>query len=259
MNPPIAQTYLPNKSNQTVNTLRLFLFDLPFCCSCVWVFWCVLTFEAFAVCVWFSCLLERRWIGSCQHGALLWTSLQVASDDIIACKNFRVSTFVHLHICMLLLCLCLVITGIKWCFGGHTVQIRCEDHSVHKRVSVFLLLAFANVPCTSWVIEKSPIRAWAHVTHLLIPSTLVQEFPTYLWESHPSAFTPPNPPASIIPGKRTVTIEIKSEKQKNKTTDREERKKTIMGGKCSRRKQGVRQDKGGNNWENSPKVKALVK
>lgn len=71
-------------------------------------------------------------------------------------------------------------------------------------------------------IEKPPIRVWAHVTHLLIPSSQLQEFPTYSWESHPSAFTPSNPQASLIPWKPTVTIEIKTwktEKQNNCTQE----------------------------------------
>lgn len=105
--------------------------------------------------------------------------------------------------------------------------------------------------------RNSSIRAWSHVTHLLIPSTQLLEFPTYLWESHPSAFTPPNPQTSIIPGKCTVTIAIESEKQKNDTTDREEaeeqdEEKTLLG---EMQKKTGRE--AGNNCENSLKVKTL--
>lgn len=172
-------------------------------------------------------------MGSCQRGAWLWWSLQVASADARRSSGDEmcVGCFTCVYTCV---CACAVCTPCRV-----APQLTGDNmKACTRRVSVFLL---CKPSLHLWVIENSPIRAWAHVTHLLIPSTQLQEFPTYLWESHPSAFTPPNPPASIIPGKCTVTIEIKSEKQKNKTTDREEKKKNYNGGKC-RGKQGVRQE-----------------
>ncbi len=122
------------------------------------------------------------------------------------------------YICACVCFLCLGIRGMKWC-AWVAPQFRWDDDmEVCTRGRLCFTVPMFPGCLNLWVIEKSPIRAWAHATHLLIPSAQLQEFPTYLWKSHPSAFTPLNPPAFIIPGKCTVTIEIKSEKHRNKTS-----------------------------------------
>lgn len=126
-------------------------------------------------------------------------------------------------------------------FVLYTEQPLCIWDNI-KKVSAFF--PYKCSPGNSNWSKNSPIRAGAHVAHLLIPSTQVLEFPTYLWESHPSAFTPPNPPASFIPGKCTVTIAIKKEKHKSNTTDMDAR-----GAKCN----------GGNIEENGVKKEIIVK
>lgn len=128
-----------------------------------------------------------------------------------------------------------LLSVIKWCLV--VPEFRGDDTSVCTRERLCFTVWMFPVPPYLGVIEMSSIRDWAHVAHLLIPSSQLQEFPTYLWESHPSAFTPPNPPATIIPGKHTVTIEIKSEKQKNKTT--------TTRGKCRRRKMQTKKNAAG--------------
>lgn len=143
-----------------------------------------------------------------------------------------------------------LLSVIKWCLV--VPEFRRDDPSVCTRERLCFTVWMFPVPPYLRVIEMSSIRDWAHVAHLLIPSSQLQEFPTYLWESHPSAFTPPNPPATIIPGKHTVTIEIKSEKQKNKTT--------TTRGKCKRRnmqtKKNADEERALNNAENHSRKKA---
>lgn len=87
----------------------------------------------------------------------------------------------------------------------------------------------------------------AHVAHLLIPSIQLQEFPTYLWESHSSAFTPLNSPASIY--SREVHCHHRNHE---KETEQNEEKKILE-------KTIIEQNKeAGNNCENSSKVSGLV-
>lgn len=105
--------------------------------------------------------------------------------------------------------------------------------------------------------EKSPIRSLSSCHTSADPIHLAPGVSLpFLWESHPSAFTPSNPPASIIPGKCSVTIEIRSEKQKNNTTDCEEKKGVGYNGQRSGRKKQKQGGGTGYNCENSQKVKA---